>query len=648
MADDLQVTMSAKGDLERDLKNTIKNVARLEAQLRDLGDATDPSAERDIKRLTVQLDKAYDKSKILSGAVDNLDRNLDQMGASAKTAGDKTQSMGRDLDGAHRRSKSFTAGWGKMIGVVAGVTAAIGAASGAFRFLSDSVNEAREARKAIAQTAAVMKSMGRTEGPAAITRMVDRLEAASGIDGDNLREMTNVLFTFGNVTDDVFVKANELALDLSVSYGKDLSSSAIMVGKALNDPLKGLTALGRVGVQFTAKQSEQIKSMMAVNDVAGAQAIIVKELTKQVGGSAAAQADGIAKAQVAWGNLKEAIGEVLMSVSGGGVDITAALQNMTKWITENKDSIVSALEKIISVTFKIISVWFKAISVWLKIESVVINGVGYIVGAIARLLDVMAFTARGMAAIGLISDDTAASFTGAADSAHNVADGLRGMGNRAGDASRKADQASTTFDRMSRNMDASSKKAQKFKDKLANVGIVIDDLNKKDLNKLNRLLDAGLPGVTSQGGVPMDDTRSPWGAGPALGASGLAAAHAGYASSLGGHQITSGVRAWGLGSARSDHLRGRAMDVRGPRLGSYANAVRASGGYAAFHGRGGSRHLHVVPNTNRPGSQSVAGGDTLHAELHFHGGAPRPFDVRAGVISGMRAVERSRRERGGR
>ena len=646
MADDLQITMSAKGDLERDLKNTIKNVARLEAQLRDLGDATDPSAERDIKRLTGQLDKAYDKSKILSGAVDNLDRNLDQMGASAQTAGRKTDGLSRDLDGAHRRSKSFTAGWGKMIGVVAGVTAAIGAASGAFRFLSDSVNEAREARKAIAQTAAVMKSMGRTEGPAAITRMVDRLEAASGIDGDNLREMTNVLFTFGNVTDDVFVKANELALDLSVSYGKDLSSSAIMVGKALNDPLKGLTALGRVGVQFSAKQQDQIKSMMAVNDVAGAQAIIVKELTKQVGGSAAAQADGIAKAQVAWGNLKATIGEVLMSVSGGGVDITAALQNMTKWITENKDSIVSALEKIISVTFKIISVWFKAISVWLKVESVVINGVGYIVGAIARLLDVMAFTARGMAAIGLISDETAASFTGAADSAHNVADGLRGMGNRAGDASRKADQASTTFDRMSRNMDDSSKKAEKFKNKLRDIGIEVDNLNKKDLKKLQNLLDAGLPGVTSQGGVPMD-TRSPWGAGPALGASGLAAAHAGYASSLGGHQITSGVRAWGLGSARSDHLRGRAMDVRGPRLGSYANAVRASGGYAAFHGQGGSRHLHVVPNTNRPGSQSVAGGDTLHAELHFHGGAPKPFDVRAGVISGMRAVERSRRERGG-
>jgi len=637
--------MSAKGDLERDLKNTIKTVAKLEAQLRAATDGTSGATERDVEKLTRQLDKAYDKSKTLSGAVDNLDRNLDQMGASAQTAGRKADGLSRDLDQAKRKGAGFTAGWGKMIGVVAGVTAAIGAASGAFRFLSDSVNEAREARKAMAQTAAVMKSMGRTEAPKKIEQMVDELSRVSGIDDDELRKMTNVLFTFGNVTDDVFVKANELALDLSVSYGKDLNSAAIMVGKALNDPLKGLTALGRVGVQFTAQQTAQIKEMMAVNDVAGAQAIIVKELTRQVGGSAAAQADGIAKAQVAWGNLKEAIGETLMSVGTGGTDIVGMLEKMTKWIQDNQESIVSALQKIISVTFKVISVWFKMASVWLKIESVIINGVGYIVGAIAKLLEVMAFTARGMAAIGLISDNTAAAFTGAADTANDVANGLRGVGNRAGEASKKANEASTMFDRMSRGLNASSQKAQKFRDKLSNVGIEIDKLNRKDLKKLQNLLDAGLPGVTSQGGVPMD-TRSPWGAGPSLGQTGLAAAHAGYAASLGGHQITSGVRAWNLGSARSDHLRGRAMDVRGPRLGSYANAVRASGGYAAFHGQGGSRHLHVVPNTNRP-TPTASGGDTLHAEVHFHGGSPRPFDVRSAVASGLREAERSRRERGG-
>ena len=32
-----------------------------------------------------------------------------------------------------------------------------------------------------------------------------------------------------------------------------------MLGKALNDPVKGITALGRAGVTFTDEQKKQIK-----------------------------------------------------------------------------------------------------------------------------------------------------------------------------------------------------------------------------------------------------------------------------------------------------------------------------------------------------------------------------------------------------
>ena len=246
-ADEMQVRLSAKDDLTRELKNATKQIAKLESQLRDLDGATGPEAERDIRRLTTQLDKAYDKSKVLSGAVGKLDEDLHP----------------------RRKSKAFAAGWGKMVGVVAGVTAAIGAASGAFQLLGNSINEARSARKAMAQTAAVMKSMGRTEAPKRINKMIDQLSSMSGIDDDALREMTNVMLTFGNVQGKTFEKANGLALDLSVAFGKDLQSSAVMVGKALNDPTKGLTALTRVGVSFTKEQQDQVKAMMEVGDPPG-------------------------------------------------------------------------------------------------------------------------------------------------------------------------------------------------------------------------------------------------------------------------------------------------------------------------------------------------------------------------------------------
>ena len=613
-ADEMQVRLSAKDDLTRELKNATKNIAKLEAQLRDLGDATTPEAERDVRRLTTALDKAYDKSKVLSGAVGKLDEDLDQMGYSAKRAGDKTQAMSRDIDDSRRKSKAFAAGWGKMVGVVAGVTAAIGAASGAFQLLGNSINEARSARKAMAQTAAVMKSMGRTEAPKRINKMIDQLSSMSGIDDDALREMTNVMLTFGNVQGKTFEKANGLALDLSVAFGKDLQSSAVMVGKALNDPTKGLTALTRVGVSFTKEQQEQVKAMMEVGDLAGAQKIILGELTRQVKGSAEAQADGVGKAQVAWGNLQEAIGETLLSVgSGSGIDIADMLGQATKWIKRNKEEIVSTIEMIISVIFKLISVWLK----W---ESIVLKGIGYIIGGVASVLKVMAFLDP--------------SLKGAAEKAEGLAMGF-------GEASAKADKASKKFDELAQGMGKSAREGKKLQDKLKAIGVEVDNLNQKKVNNL--LKNNRIPGVNSQGGTTVDDTRVGMGVG-SLGMAGLAAAHAGYSAALGGHTIQSGIRTTGLGSIHSDHRYGRAMDIRGPRLGAYAQVVRRNGGYAAMHGTGGNRHLHVVPQTRRPQPAAV-GGNTFHADVTVVNPASE-MDVQGAVARGLRQAARQTKERG--
>ncbi|MES2155937.1 MAG: hypothetical protein V4510_12455, partial [bacterium] len=63
----------------------------------------------------------------------------------------------------------------------------------------------------------------------------------------------------------------------------------IKVGKALNDPTKGLTALSRVGILFTDQQKKQIKALQKSGDLLGAQKIILKELGTEFGGSFAAK-----------------------------------------------------------------------------------------------------------------------------------------------------------------------------------------------------------------------------------------------------------------------------------------------------------------------------------------------------------------------
>jgi len=119
--------------------------------------------------------------------------------------------------------------------------------------------------------------------------------------------------------------------------GTDLNSANIQLGKALNDPIAGISALTRVGVQFTDQQKDQIKTLVESGDVLGAQKIILGEVEKQFDGSAEAQATASAKMSVAWGNLQEKVGEKLLPVfeafsSWITATLIPTLEDLSDWI----------------------------------------------------------------------------------------------------------------------------------------------------------------------------------------------------------------------------------------------------------------------------------------------------------------------------
>jgi hypothetical protein len=124
-------------------------------------------------------------------------------------------------------------------------------------------------------------------------------------------EMQSVLLTFPSVTKDAFTPASSIIADMSTRLGTDLKGSAIQVGKALQDPLKGVTALRRVGVNFSEAQTDIIKKMVEGGKTASAQALILKELQLEFGGSAeaAANADPMFKFNKTMGAFKMAVGE---------------------------------------------------------------------------------------------------------------------------------------------------------------------------------------------------------------------------------------------------------------------------------------------------------------------------------------------------
>lgn len=201
--------------------------------------------------------------------------------------------------------------------VVAGAGVAIAGLTG---FIVDSTVEASKAADIQAQLASVLKSTGGASGMTsdAVNKLSDSLSKVTKFEDDTITSGQNLLLTFTGIGKDVFPQATETMLDMSQALGQDLKSSAIQLGKALNNPVEGITALKRVGVSFTDEQKKQIEGFMKVNDLASAQKLILGELSKEFGGSARAAGETLSgKLEILknqFGNIKETVGGALLPV----------------------------------------------------------------------------------------------------------------------------------------------------------------------------------------------------------------------------------------------------------------------------------------------------------------------------------------------
>ena len=221
----------------------------------------------------------------------------------------------RALRGAGQQLQSIGTGMAAAgAGLTAGLTAPLLALGGI------ALGEASEMRDALGQVNAALTSMGDVGGRSLeqLKTQADALAGASLFEDDQiLRQVTANLLTFGNIAGAAFDRAQQAAVDLATRMGTDLQSATIMVGKALNDPVQGLSALRRVGIQFTDDQQAMITQMVAVGDTAGAQGVMLAELERQFGGSAKAARDAanpMERMRLSFNAMAGDIGEVMLPV----------------------------------------------------------------------------------------------------------------------------------------------------------------------------------------------------------------------------------------------------------------------------------------------------------------------------------------------
>lgn len=275
-----------------------------------------------VELATAYVNLAYETGAISAGAR----RDLGQVERDATTSGKKVgQNLGAGIKGSI--STAMKAAGGLL------------AAGGVASFFSESIAGARESNKVAAITANAIKATG---GAAKVTAgqvadLAASISKKTGLDDEAIQSGANLLLTFKNVRNevgagnDIFNQATAAAQDLAAAGFGSAEGAAKMLGKALNDPIKGMSALGRAGVTFTDAQKKQVKEMVKAGDVLGAQKIIMAEVESQVGGAAEAAATAGDKARVAFGNLQETVGAKLLPVIDKGAE------KLTDFVTGMQD-----------------------------------------------------------------------------------------------------------------------------------------------------------------------------------------------------------------------------------------------------------------------------------------------------------------------
>ncbi len=179
---------------------------------------------------------------------------------------------------------------------------------------------------------------------------------------EGVEKAAQKLLTFRKVAGTAFKETLTLAQDFASLGIGSLQSNVIQFGKALNDPITGLSALTRVGITFSEQQKEQIKLFVETNQVAKAQTIILAELAAQAGGAGAAEADGSLagafdtlgqRVEEFWVDLNEAT-DASYTFASAINSVASAFANLSRWL--NPDGRVPIGEAVLSASGELANV----------------------------------------------------------------------------------------------------------------------------------------------------------------------------------------------------------------------------------------------------------------------------------------------------
>ena len=240
-------------------------------------------------------------------------------GAAVERGISRVQSAFKSLGGvAMRIGKSLVS----PFAVIAAAAGGLLAARSLFRTAVElnAIGEAgRAGDRALANVTKQMGLFG-SQADDVTKRLIDYADVTSrmtGVDGESIGAAQTKLMTFkelaksANVAGGAFDRATMAAIDMASAGFGSAEMNAVQLGKALNDPIKGITSLTRSGITFTTQEKAKIQTLVESNQMLKAQDMILKAIETQVGGTAEASATSSDKIKASFAQIKDAFAEPL-------------------------------------------------------------------------------------------------------------------------------------------------------------------------------------------------------------------------------------------------------------------------------------------------------------------------------------------------
>jgi hypothetical protein len=292
-----------------------------------------------------QTDAAQASMDDLAGTADTTSASLDDMGVAADTAGASMEGAG---DIADTSAAQFDTAKSSMLSSMAPLLVAVGA----YVAVKSALSEATEVQAAQAQIVQALKSTGDASGETitSLTNLAQVQSDQTDFSKAQVLGAESVALTFTNIGKNVFPGAVTAAENISQKFGVALPSAMKIVGKALEDPTKGMATLTRYIGTLNASQTDQINSMMAAGDAAGAQSLLLDILADKTGGAATAATDTFA------GKMKELKNEAIDRVSD-------SLEKLGTWLDKHIKLVMTLAGVLVPLIAGILAI-VTAVKIW--------------------------------------------------------------------------------------------------------------------------------------------------------------------------------------------------------------------------------------------------------------------------------------------